>query len=145
MGLKQEFSHYTARIFPASSWKSWENRVCTNIKQGFSQHKPGKNLFWHQSFTSHVYSVCCLPDMHNQTGKAVLFLKPLHMGAVLQKKQNSISCFLSWELKYSVCSSCLDHNALSCCSFTSFLWLWKKLVLTKKLEWENFWDCCSFA
>ena len=30
--------------------------VCASIKQGFSQHKAGKNLLWHQSFTSHVYS-----------------------------------------------------------------------------------------
>ena len=37
----------------ALSWKSWENRVCTDKKQGLSQHKAGKKTFlapeFHQS------------------------------------------------------------------------------------------------
>ena len=36
-GAKQEFSMQRAGIIPAVSWKCWENWVCPNIKQGFSQ------------------------------------------------------------------------------------------------------------
>ena len=34
----------------------WHCRICRSIKQGISQHKAGKNLVWHQSFASLVYS-----------------------------------------------------------------------------------------
>ena len=44
-GAKLELSQHKARISPALSWKSWENRVFTSIKQAFSQHKAGKILF----------------------------------------------------------------------------------------------------
>ena len=35
-GAKQEFSQHQTSIFLALSWKSWENRVCTSKKQGFT-------------------------------------------------------------------------------------------------------------
>jgi len=40
--VQQEYTQHKARIFTALGWKSWENKVCASIKQGFSQHKAGQ-------------------------------------------------------------------------------------------------------
>ena len=55
--LNKYFPIKNKGFFQHKAGKVGENRDFHSIKQGFSQHKAGKISVWHQSFTSHIYSV----------------------------------------------------------------------------------------